>query len=182
MSKKEIMIDIETLSTKPNAIILSIACIEFNRNEEKQLLENSKYFYERIDCSNYKNLLSIDDDTLAWWNKQPEDIKNEALYKQPRTPLKTALENLVKKWFDDENKQKIIWSHSPSFDCIILKNAFNICDLKIPWSFWNERDTRTLFDITNTKMEKNNHHALYDTLNQINYVKDAIKKIKLEND
>ena len=50
----EIMIDIETLSTTPNALILTIGAIKFNRNEDVKDLKELETFYVRIDQNSCK--------------------------------------------------------------------------------------------------------------------------------
>ena len=59
----EIMLDIETCSTKPNAMILSIAAIKFSRiTEITPELKNMETFYVRIDqksCGGKLNLKNL---------------------------------------------------------------------------------------------------------------------------
>lgn len=45
----EVMLDLETLSTRTNAVILVIAAIKFNRNDPELPLERLQTFYRRID-------------------------------------------------------------------------------------------------------------------------------------
>ncbi len=42
------MVDIETLSVKSNAIILTIVCIPFN-SSGTHMVEKDYYFYERVE-------------------------------------------------------------------------------------------------------------------------------------
>ena len=66
-----------------------------------------------------------------------------------------------------------IWANSPSFDCVILKNAFNACGINLPWNYWNERDCRTLVtfnpDIKKQIINDLPHGAVSDYLYQIKY-------------
>ena len=88
----EIMIDIETLSTKNNALILTIGVIKFQRGYEIKELKNMETFYTRIDIKSCKNLnMHVDDDTLKWWDKQSEESKYEAFTNPDRLHIKDAL-------------------------------------------------------------------------------------------
>ena len=48
MVHEEVMIDIETLSTRPNAVILTIGAIKFDRKGPLKKLEEMDQFYVRI--------------------------------------------------------------------------------------------------------------------------------------
>lgn len=174
---KDIMVDIETLATTPNAVILTIGAIKFSRNGPLLPLDKLDTFYERIDIKScQKHGLVIDDDTLKWWNTQ--DCAFETLHNPDRIKLKKALKKFTE-WID---KCEIIWAKSPDFDCVILKNAFTVCGLQTPWKFWNTRCCRTVMDIATVKdsdITRNNnaHHALYDCYHQISLVKKALDKL-----
>lgn len=89
-----VMIDLETLSTKTNAQIISIGAIEFNKlNGQK-----GNRFNVGIKQSEWgKNGRDIDGNTIAWWMKQDKDavdnILNITTDKNGLT-LKEALEAL----------------------------------------------------------------------------------------
>lgn len=163
----EIMIDIETLSTKNNALILTIGAIKFQRGCEIKELKNMETFYTRIDIKSCKNLnMHVDDDTLKWWDKQSEESKYEAFTNPDRLHIKDALIKLS----DFLKGHRYIWANSPSFDCIILENASRLCNLEIPWKFWNLRDCRTVYDLGKISLKSVSvvkHNALDDCYNQI---------------
>ena len=171
----EVMVDIETLSVLPNAAILTIGAVKFDRSNILPELSNCETFYRRIipeSCTNIGLLSSPD--TIEWWNKQDKRIKYEAFDNPDRVGLKTALDEF-KQWFRGSTK---IWGHGDDFDCVILSNAFRACNMDVPWKFWNTRDTRTLFDLANISMkdlpQNNAHHALYDAYRQVIGVKRSL--------
>jgi hypothetical protein len=175
----EIMIDIETLSTKPNALILTIGAIKFNRNDDLKNIEDLETFYVRIDQNSCKKLnMDISKETLNWWLLQPEKYKYEALLNKDRINIDEGL----KKLSNFLKNSNYVWSHSPNFDCVILENAYRTCNLEIPWKFYNLRDTRTVYDLGNVSLKtlaENKHHALYDCYNQIFVLKKAFKNLKI---
>jgi len=173
------MLDIETLSTSPNSLILTIGAIKFDRNKEMKDIKDMDTFYTRINQESCKKLnMDINKDTLEWWNLQSEESKFEAFTSEDRIDIKDALVKLSK----FIKNTKYIWAHSPNFDCIILENAYRLCKLEIPWRFYNLRDTRTIYDIGKvalTNIDTNKHHSLYDCYNQITTLKLAFKNLKL---
>jgi len=175
----DVMVDIETLSTSPNSLILTIGAIKFSRNKEVKKLEDLDTFYVRINQNSCEKLkMDISEDTLDWWNSQSEEARYEAFINKDRIDLKEALINLTKFL----KNCKYIWAHSPNFDCIILENAYKLCNLEVPWKFYNLRDTRTLYDLGKVflrNIENNKHHSLYDCYNQILTLKEAFKNLKI---
>lgn len=168
---EEVMIDIETASTQPNAAILTIGAIKFNRQDQLLPLSKLKTFYRRIDLNSCENLnLRISKDTMDWWDQQNEEARYEAFTHPDRIQLGQALREFVD-WFGDP---KIVWANSPAFDCVILINAFKLCKLKAPWNFWQERDCRTFYDIKKVSMStipKADHNALSDCYRQLTGLK-----------
>lgn len=183
----DIMLDLETLSVRPDAAILVIGAIRFTRGQEwpEQITENQlnnlDIFYKRIDIKSCKKYnLRIDPQTQAWWNEQSDDVKYEALYNTDRVPLIYALKEF-KKWVGNNSYTKI-WGNG-SFDCTILGEAYKKCNLEIPWKFWMERDLRTYMDIANIKLsdfpQMKKHHALFDCYRQILAFQKSEKKINI---
>ena len=165
----EIMIDIETLSTKTNSLILTIAAVKFNRNEYKTKISDLESFYVRINQDSCQKLgMDVDENTVKWWNQQSDQARHEVFENKDRLNIKEALTQLSL----FINNHTHIWANSPSFDCVILENAYNKCKLEIPWKFWNFRDCRTIYDIGNINIKKISentvkHNALNDCYNQI---------------
>ncbi len=94
---KEMMLDLETLDTKPSAVVLSIGAVVFE-TAEKPLLpaeyvdwtkagrpitldyEVKDRFYRILDIEEQLGPLmrTVSQSTLLWWNKQDQDAKDEA--------------------------------------------------------------------------------------------------------
>ena len=142
-------------------------------------LKDLETFYVRVTQDSCKKLnMEVNKDTLEWWNLQSEESKYEAFINKDRIQIKDALINLSKFL----KNSKYIWAHSPNFDCIILENAYKLCNLEIPWKFYNLRDTRTLYDLGKVALKNNDnnkHHSLYDCYNQIATLKKAFKNLKI---
>lgn len=178
-----IMLDIETASTAPNAMILTIGAIGFNHLTGKHIGEP---FYRKIDLNSYKKYgtFTFDAETLAWWAIQEDEARKEAFCGNDRISILQTLQEFVS-WYNittQEAKKVYVWSHGASFDIPILSFAFNTVGITIPWQFWNIRCTRTLFD--DAKFDYRTvglvpvkeviypaHHALGDVARQIEGVK-----------
>ena len=173
------MIDIETLSTKPNAAILTIGAIKFSRKGDIKKLKDCDTFYRRVDWKNLqKKDYNFDEDTLDWWYSQKKHVRDEALDNGPRYPIEKVLDEFSA-WYKGS---KIVWANSPSFDCVILENAYQKCKRKPPWKFWSTRDLRTLYDLGGgvRKSDIQNpeaHNALNDAYTQVVGAKHAFHNL-----
>ena len=174
----DIMLDLETLSTRPNAAIVVIGAIKFNRSGPTPSYSTCNSFYRRIEITScIENKLRIDDDTVKWWKEQDKNIQYETLYHPERIGIKQALIEFSQ-WMRGAT---YVWGNGDDFDCTILGEAYKRCKLDIPWKFWNTRDCRTLFDICGIQKsdlpQDNYHHALYDCYRQLVGVKKAFNKL-----
>lgn len=177
----DVMVDLETLSTSPNACILTIGAVKFCRRGPVQSLLESRTFYRRIDVQSCIKLgLDISKETQDWWNTQSKAAQYEAFEHKERVQLKEALVDFAR-WF---RGARHIWSHGDDFDCVILSSAYEACGLDVPWKFWSTRDTRTLFDLANINIRdfpiKEEHHALYDAYRQVLGVRKGLVKLEIK--
>ncbi len=169
------MIDLETLSTRPNAIIVSIGAIKFERKGPLRDLNNLDQFYKRIDIESCRELgLHYDQSVADWWSEQDPDIRYEALDNPDRAKIKDVLTDFSR-WF---RGCKLVWGNGDDFDCTILCEAYTIAGIKPPWDFWNTRDVRTVLDIGQVNINDlplaNKHHPIHDCYRQIVGVKKAL--------
>lgn len=177
------MLDLETLSTRSNAVILTLAAIKFDRNQPKQKLDQSPSFYRKINIESCNKAgLHTDEKTVKWWSEQDEKTRKEAL--EPgtdRIELKQALQEFFT-WIGPVDKYRtIVWSQGTDFDMPILSEACRACGLIVPWPFWQVRDTRTLYDVAGLRINElpqaEKHNALYDCWRQIWGVKESLSRL-----
>ena len=126
--------------------------------------------------SEYMSLgLKIDEDTLAWWAKQNDDVKAEAFTEQDRYPIDQVFKELYKFCMTG----KYIWAQGVAFDTVICEQIYKRLGRGAPRMFYNLRDTRTLFDLADPEMPKaQHHHALFDCWRQTVGVQNVYRKIK----
>lgn len=186
----EVMLDIETFSTRNNAAIAVISAIKFKRNEKNDYendYENDykndyekdeKIFYELIDEKSCQEIgMDFDEKTIKWWKTQPEKIQKE-VFSGERKKLKEVLLDF-KKWYGNSS---CIWSQGANFDIPILEEAYRKLNIEPPWKFWQARDTRTIYDLANIKSfdlpQNNLHNALEDCKRQIYGVQKSYEILK----
>lgn len=176
----DIMLDLETLSVRPDAAIIIIGAIKFCRKGNILSLEDSDKFYRRITIESCKKAgLRIDNSTMKWWNEQAKDVRYEALENPDRVPLEQALQEFSI-WMGNST---YVWGNGDDFDCTILGEAFSRCNMEIPWKFFLTRDCRTLFDLAGIKKADLprglEHHAIHDCYRQIVGVKNSLRRLSL---
>lgn len=169
-----LMIDIETLSIKDNAVIASVAAVFFNPYDGKI----GKTYNQTI-CTALSHIDGFETDqaTLDWWLKQDQSIQDLTLYGTAKPQeVMLHLKDFIKQNADPKNLK--VWANSPSFDLVKLRNHFDRYEMTTPWQYYNERDVRTLKNLFKdnniTGLEpdqsKNEHNALSDCLNQVKMV------------
>lgn len=171
------MIDIETLGTGPNAAILTIAGIRFNKDHNYKSIRNPHeldYFYTRVDTESQSHR-DIDDDTVAWWAKQDEDVKIEAFSEEDRLSISDAM-TAFNYWARSADRY---WANGAAFDFPILETSNRQLGFASPWNYWQAMDARTIYTLlpNHYKPTQLKHHALYDCLNQIQRLTDCLNQI-----
>ena len=112
----QVMLDIETLSTKNNAVIVSIGACRFAA-EKGLILDTFKVNVSPIDCKKYG--LHISKATMDFWmNQTPEARKG---WQNNPKPLKEALE-AFNDWYG--TKSVNTYSKGTVFDIGIRGNLF----------------------------------------------------------
>ena len=163
-----LMIDIESLGTRPNAPILSIGAVLFDPNTGKQ----GATFYRAIDPANAFLHGVPDGDTFKWWMEQSDAARKAAV--SGTSLLSDALSDLTKMpvvWKDVQ-----VWANDPDFDVTILNYAYHKALGQLaPWRFWNTRSCRTIAEVAGKRPPKPqgvHHNALDDAIHQAKWVSD----------
>ena len=175
--KTDIMIDLETLATSPNAAVLTIGAVKFDPFGDEVNEPNCEKFYVRVDLDSCDRIgLVTNDDTIAWWANQSKEAQDEAFNPDNRVDIVDAMHQMYKFCWG----AKRVWSHGASFDVVICEHIFNKIQKAVPWKFWEVRCTRTLFDIgiNPERPPVLKHHALEDAWNQAVGVQNIFKVLR----
>ena len=169
----DLMIDIETVGTGPEACILTIAAQSFNPLGTGYY---PQYFYARIDPDSQPGR-NIEQGTIDWWATQPSAARDEAFNEQGRIPLDQALDELGKLIW----KAKRVWAQGPTYDMNILEHAYKSYNKPIPWQFYAVRDSRTVFSLwPDLQKPATSHHALEDCRRQIKLLQETLSYFKIK--
>jgi hypothetical protein len=136
-----IMTDIETLGTRPGAIVLAAAFVRFS-DEAHCTLNLSIPDQEALG-------LEKDPDTLRWWGEQEAKHPGAwAAATQNAVPLVTGL-TFLSDWlaWAAPAGDALVWCHGATFDAPLLGELYRRAGVPCPWRFWSVRDTRTLYDL-----------------------------------
>jgi hypothetical protein len=171
------MIDLETLSTNPNAVILTVGGVKFDPHTNMKPYHDM-YFRVDVDSQTMQGR-HVMDDTLDWWAKQSEDVREEALGDKDRIDL----DNMIKTINKFSVGVDVFWCQGPLFDYAILQNLYTQLGHPVPWQYCQIRDSRTLFNLVpRDKNEKRVglHNALSDCIFQAKKVQKIYRQLGLE--
>lgn len=77
MSMKHVMVDLETLGTKPGSVILSIGAVTFDLDGSGR---DGRTFYQRVNIQSCLDAgMTVDGDTVEWWFHPDRDQARRAL-------------------------------------------------------------------------------------------------------
>jgi hypothetical protein len=170
--KIHLMIDIETLGTRPNSVILSVGAVLFDLCDKIEVMLHKKISIQScLDAG-----LEVNGNTIEWWLSEPKEILDN-LNEGYKYKLETVLNDLSSLNLHQSNWY--VWSHGSNFDIVLLENAYKALNRYAWWNYKNVRDTRTLFDLVNYDYKaKGGHDALEDAVNQAKAVQEAYKQLK----
>lgn len=184
-----IMIDIETLATDSNAVVLQFAAVPFSIEDGYPCGPSfNTGFNVQDQIKQYKR--TVDDSTLVWWLKQQHESQIDVA-EAIETKLQQATVNTVCeiiRWIIEEMKNGCteIWSSGSTFDIPILESLMGQCFYRVPWEFYMIRDLRTLRsfvgldkkEVQKPKGDVKEHTALWDCHWQINQYRACMERIE----
>lgn len=161
---KHVMIDLETLGTVADSVILSLGAVRFDLDSD-EIGEEGFYRSISIDSNtDYKR--RVQEDTLIWWMGQ--STAAQKVFTEPKETLQTALCEFSD-WLSDD--KAFMWSMGADFDLPMLAHAYKQHIIEIPWKFWNSRCARTYKNLpgaekVNVQRFGTHHNALQDAVYQ----------------
>lgn len=142
--------DVETLGKESNSVILSMACIYFNPDEQpdhKKLFEEA--FFAKFDVEDQIKRLhrKIGKTTMQWWAKQCDNVKNKSLKPNPAIDEKFEVGyERMREWAKSKNDDTCwVWARG-NLDQLVMDSMEEQLEIKpiFPFSRW--RDVRTAVD------------------------------------
>jgi len=133
-----IMIDLETMSTAPNAAIVAIGAVAFDTD---LFTLHPLEFYTTVSLQSSMDAgLHVSASTILWWLQHDDEARAE-LVGRGALRLSDALARLTS-WMlaviPDKDK-RLVWGNGAAFDNVILAAAYAATWGTFPWHFWNDR-------------------------------------------
>ena len=177
-----VMIDLETLGTGADAVILSIAAVRFDLYTPHTFEKFPELEFYRTGI-NIDQGRRIDDGTFRWWMGQSEAARAEHF--KPEMYLSEALGELYD-FFNDGSTPDVygVWGNGADFDNAVLQQAWQRFQMGGQlYPYWANRCFRTftaLFDPNkNHRPASNDHNALNDCRNQIRWMWNVIRELEM---
>lgn len=161
-NRNRVMLDLETMGTRPGCAIVAIGAVRFD--DEGEVAS----FYRRVDLEDAVRCgLSMDAETVKWWMGQADGVRAEWIGKG------VGLENALlgfKHWLGEVDE---LWGCGADFDNAILGAAYEAVGLPVPWNFRANRCYRTVKALApglRVEREGYHHHALDDARHQVRHL------------
>lgn len=174
---RHVMLDIETLGTKPGCVVLTVGAVAFDPTTG----QTSHPFYEAIEFKDaVLTGMVVEPDTYAWWQQQDAEARRQAF---AGGQTLDAVVSAFTSWSRGLSVDHW-WAQGADFDFPIWEAAIKTSRGKVPWRFWQKRDTRTLysvagFDSKNMPRDGTYHNALDDCMHQVRCVHESYRMIGL---
>ena len=183
-----IMLDLETLDTGSDAVVIGIGAVVFDPESRKL---GDTFYVEMSDDIDAQQRLgrTISGSTLTWWMGQSTEAKaifsKDGVSPDIRIPTYDALQKF--KSFVEANGAgtAMLWGNGANFDNVILRNLYSAFGMVAPWKFYNDRCHRTVKDLATTLHNPEfqdrigtHHNALDDAITQAVHLQRAFKCLK----
>ena len=180
----DVMVDLETLGTTADAVIVSMGAVAFNLETGTVALGDERAtFYTVLDIESQPRR-HISGDTLAWWMHQSDDARMVFDRKNPvqhHFPARTAL-GALEAWVrqivlvaNAQAKDLRVWSNGADFDLPIILHACRTFNVTPPWPAYAGRCYRTFKNLPGARavvMQRTgtHHNALDDAIDQARHL------------
>jgi hypothetical protein len=186
---KNLMIDLETFSTRQDAAIATIGAVFF----DIQSGQIGDRFYRGVVMAEQYGYGDINAEDVKFWLRQQKAAQDEII--RMTDPVKGAhlLIDVLRDFstflhqspYQDEIK---IWGNGAGFDPVVLESAYRRCKSYAPWNFRMVRDVRTMVDLgrdllgiypkVDMPFEGMPHNALDDAIHQAKYVSAIYQQLQ----
>lgn len=137
----DVMLDLETLSSAPDAAIVAIGATCFGPDLPPAIGGGTSFYTVIAAESAQQAGGSIEAGTVMWWLKQSDEARR-ALTDAPQNRIEWALQQFavwLTPWPDAR-----IWGNGSDFDNVVLQGAYQRLRMKAPWGHRQNRCYRTL--------------------------------------
>lgn len=159
-----VMIDIETLATTDDAVILEMGAVCFDR-ERRLVGEGFAMTLDYLDQPGRR----VDLETVMWWTAPERMPRFREMQENhaTRPGLWHGLQELAEFLTRHLRPDAEVWAKG-DFDLRILKDAFGQFEMPVPWEYYQARELRTVMKWTGVKASGPvPHSAVHDARLQV---------------
>lgn len=146
----DITVDLETCSTTPNAAIMQLAAVAWDRNHDDSatFLKGARMMDVGVDLRTaVMDGFDFEPSACRFWHGNKQQAKDAVLSLEAHS-LKDVIEGFVK-WIDDVRQDYCadavcLWAQGSDFDIAIVRNALAKYGLRLPMSQEFLRDARSI--------------------------------------
>lgn len=170
----DVMLDLETLGTKPGDAVISVGAVLFDR-ETKSI---GPGFSANIDIEQVIAAgFGVTGGTIKWWFEQSDEARNQAVKDaHGLTDVLMGLAEFLTNGEGGVNKNLKVWGNGAAFDNVLLREMYQRLGLQEPWVHWNDRCFRTVRAEHDPKkllqpdFDGERHNAYADALHQAKWL------------
>jgi len=178
---QDIMLDIETMSTRGNAAIVAIGAVRFDPwgVDTIETLRAGPTFYTavRLDAQTEVYGRHVDPDTVRWWSTQSEEARARLLHQPLHFDDAMILYN---KFADGASR---VWGYGAAFDNAIVEDALKSMALKSSVSYRGQFCMRTICGMAKANRMMDGrlvaHYALDDAIHQCLQLQDSLAELNI---
>jgi exodeoxyribonuclease VIII len=164
-----IMLDLETMGTRPDAPIVAIGAVAFNA-----MGVTDETFYRVVSLHSAVRFGAvIDPSTVMWWLQQGDSARNALTEAQDEAiGLDVALRDFMQFVCAYGDSLKGVWGNGAPFDNVLMHESGKRCRVPM-WEFWKDKCYRTTKGMyPDVKMERSgtHHNALDDARSQAEHL------------
>lgn len=175
------MLDLETLGTTADAVIMSVGAVIFDPSLGVSGREDDK-FYASLSVESQlggPNPRRICEATLQWWFRQ--EAAAQQVFHEPKQEFAVGLYGLAD-WIAShvaDRRDVQVWAKPSKFDVAMLEHGFKQMDSDAPWEHWASNCLTGLVKTATRVLGVDNlppkvvpeiaHNALHDAIAQAQY-------------
>jgi hypothetical protein len=189
--KQGIMLDLETMSSRPNAAVISIGAVVFDYHLPWLLHEE---FYAVLEQKEQQDQYDrhVSASTFTWWCNQSAEAR-AVLQAYNDVPVQAESITLVLLRFSEYARRQRpsldgVWGNGSDFDNVILHGLYNAVGIACPWRYSQSRCYRTLktllpdCPLPQRGEDEPAHHALGDAKYQARCAQALLRSLQPETE
>jgi hypothetical protein len=183
-----VMIDMETMSSRNNAAIASLGAVAFDPELQGAPhagdLQPANIFSAHLDLRQQEGR-HFDGDTIYWWLQQSQEAR-VALRPRFNVPPEAPAEVLRQftKWYSMVGSGRS-WSFGATFDLVLLVDLYRWVGQKCPISYRDQYCARTVIGLSGVSRPEVpglvSHGAVDDAIVQTIWLQQALQKLRGSN-